>query len=133
MVGAKGAVVATLAIGGGALGLYALGVNQGWWKLPAWLGGPSPAEVAAQRAREAARQSALDESRPNPRFGTRVRNQGYVGSNLGPSNAGRGGARYAYIPNTPLRADAATLTDSYGAGLTQQANQTVLRRIFTSS
>jgi len=47
----------------------------------------------------------------------------------------RGGARagrYAYIGNEPLRADQATFSDAYGSGITSQANQTVLRRLFTS-
>ena len=45
---------------------------------------------------------------------------------------GGAGGRYAYLPNTPLRADAATFSDAYGSGITSQANQQVLRRLFTS-
>jgi len=44
----------------------------------------------------------------------------------------RGAGRYAYFENAPLRADQATFSDSYGAGVTSQANQLVLRRLFTA-
>jgi hypothetical protein len=54
------------------------------------------------------------------------------GGVFGARRGGARGGRYAYIPNEPLRADAASFSDSYGSGLTQQANQTVLRRLFTA-
>lgn len=43
----------------------------------------------------------------------------------------RRGGRYAYLPTPPMRAQQ-SMSDTYGSGLTQQANQTVLRRLFTS-
>ncbi len=41
-----------------------------------------------------------------------------------------GGSRYAFIPDSPLRANAAR--GEYGSGATSQSNQVVLRRLFTA-
>jgi len=46
-----------------------------------------------------------------------------------------GGGRFAYLPSAQLRADAASARQGfadYGSGITSQANQQVLRRLFTS-
>jgi hypothetical protein len=57
-------------------------------------------------------------------------------SNSGVFRAGarRGGGRFAYLPSAQLRADAAARQGfaDYGSGITSQANQQVLRRLFTS-
>jgi hypothetical protein len=49
--------------------------------------------------------------------------------------ARRGGGRFAYLPSGPIRADQGRARQGfadYGSGITSQANQQVLRRLFTS-
>ena len=57
-------------------------------------------------------------------------------SGTGLFRAGGRRGRYAYLPSlpAPLRADqaAGSRSDTYGSGFTSQANQRVLRRLFTA-
>ena len=60
-------------------------------------------------------------------------NAGVFGARRG--GARQGGGRYAYLPYQPMRADAAGARQGYadyGSGITSQANQQVLRKLFTS-
>jgi len=140
MVGPKGAVVATLAVGGGALGIYALGLREGWWTLPTWLGGPAkptPAQVAAERARRAALEAAAREGRPFPGEGAAPgfapgAPVGYIGNAIAESRERRATGRYAFRPLIAYSPEPGALVET-GAGLTAAENRRVLDRIFQGS
>ncbi len=139
MVSAGKAVVATLIVGGGALGIYALGLNQGWWTLPSWLSGPTAAQ------KQAAMRRTEQEGRPFPGQGESP------GSGRGPTGyvgyepkgwSGPGGptgqermARYAEgNPSSliPLRENGPAASLGPG-GRTEAQNRTVLSRLFQGS
>ncbi len=148
MVRAGTAVVATLAVGGTALGIYAYGLHAGWWTLPTWLGGPSAAQKqAAQRAafQAAMRRAEQAEADQTSEFGIRSGSgpayapgsAGYIGHPIASTPGGstsaavRAGARYAESGLIPYRNIAPVAQTP--AGITSAANQNVLRRLFAGS
>jgi hypothetical protein len=134
------AAVATLAVGGGGLALYLFGVSQKWWpsvKNPFGAPQMTAAQLAALQAAYEAAAARQGQEGQNFSEGNGRQQFGYTGHQIrGPNlGANRGGGRFAYLPNEPLRADQADLpaTNFEGSGYTQQANLTVFRRLMTST
>jgi hypothetical protein len=126
-----GAVVGTLAVGGGAVALALFGNARGWWKIPNPFGPPAaPVVILVQPA--IAQQAAA------PRYGLRFNQEGQLAGDLGVNSRVPGAAadssRFAYAPSPVAQPiDMGEILrqqrESGGSGATSQQNNSVLRRL----